>query len=183
MNPEGYFLKGLIYKDLKDTAKAISSFQTALQVYPSHKESMIQLGSIYGAKNDPLALKYYDNAFRLDTTDVFPLYAKGMYYQERKQYEQAKEEYRKAIISNREYTDAYFGMGYILMQQDSFEKAYRQFDLVTKLEPINAKAYYNRGLCNELMGKNNEALQDYKQALTFDEQYQEASDGIKRLSK
>src|SRR5690606_19393220 len=28
MNPEGYFLKGIIYKDLKDTSKAISSFQT-----------------------------------------------------------------------------------------------------------------------------------------------------------
>ncbi|MGN6476751.1 MAG: tetratricopeptide repeat protein, partial [Flavipsychrobacter sp.] len=46
-NPEAYFLKGMIYKDLKDTAKAISSFQTAVQVAPDYKEAVLQLGSIY----------------------------------------------------------------------------------------------------------------------------------------
>jgi tetratricopeptide (TPR) repeat protein len=183
MNPEGYFLKGIIYKDLKDTSKAISSFQTALQVDPSYRDAMVQLGSIYAAKNDPLAAQYFDNAFKTDTTEVFPLYAKGMYYQERKQYEEAKQQYRKAILHDRDYRDAYFAMGYILMQQDSFEKAYRQFDLVTKLDPTNARAYYNRGICSELQGKDNEALQDYKQALTFDEQYAEAREAVKRLSK
>jgi len=181
MNPEAYFLKGIIYKDLKDTSKAISSFQTALQVDPTHRESMLELGSIYRQKGSPLAARYYDNAFRLDSTDVLPLYAKGMYLQESKQYEEAKDAYRKAVLHNREYSNAYFAIGYILMQQDSFEKAYRQFDLVTKLEPTNAKAYYNRGLCNELMGKNTEASEDYKQALTFDNRYKEASDALKRL--
>ncbi|HRO43813.1 MAG TPA: tetratricopeptide repeat protein [Flavipsychrobacter sp.] len=183
MNPEGYFLKGIIYKDLKDTAKAISSFQTALQVDPGHKESLIQLGSIYAAKKDGLAVNYFDNAFKLDTTDVFPLYAKGMYFQEQEKYEEAKQQYRKAIVRNHNYNAAYFAMGYILMQQDSLEKAYRQFDLVTSLEPTNAKAYYNRGLCSELLGKTDDALQDYKQALTFNEGYKEANDGVKRLSK
>lgn len=183
LNPEGYFLKGIIYKDLKDTAKAISSFQTALQVDPDYHEAMIQLGTVYAARKDQLAIRYFDNAFRTDTNDVFPLYAKGMFFQEQNQYELAKEEYRKAILHNRDYRDAYFAMGFILMQQDSFDKAYRQFDLVTKLDPTNAKAYYNRGLCQELLGKDNEALQDYKQALTFNEQYKEAADAVKRLNK
>jgi len=183
MNPEAYFLKGIIYKDLKDTSKAISSFQTALQVDPSHKEALIQLGTIFAAKNDPLAASYFDNAFKLDTSDVFPLYARGMFYQERGDYQPAKEQYRKVILHDRNYDPAYFAMGYILMQEDSLDKAWRQFDLVTKLAPTNAKAYYNRGLCSELLGKPAEALEDYRQALLFNDQYTEASNGVKRLSK
>jgi tetratricopeptide (TPR) repeat protein len=183
MVPEAYFLKGLIYDDLKDTAKAISSFQTALQVDPSYGDAMIQLGGVYSRLKDPIALKYYDNAFKLDSTKVFPLYARGMFYQEQKKFEEAKEEYRNAIVHDRDYADAYFAMGYILLQQDSLDKAWRQFDLVTKLEPTNEKAYYNRGLASEMMGKNKEALQDYQQALTFNPQYQEAAAGVKRVGK
>lgn len=181
MVPEAYFLKGLIYKDLKDSSKAISSFQTAIQVEPQYKDATLQLGILYSAKKDPVALKYFDNAFKMDTTDVFPLYAKGMFYQEQEKYEEAKSEYKNCIYHNSDYSDAYFSTGWILMQQDSLDKAWRQFDLVTKLEPTDAEAYYNRGLCSEMMGKKQEALQDYQQALVFDEKYKEAADGIKRL--
>lgn len=180
-NPEGYFLKGVIYKDMKDTDRAISSFQTAINVAPDYREAMIQLGLIYARKGDPQGLKYLDNAYHLDSNDVFPLYAKGMYYQERAQYEPAKEEYHRCILRNREYTDAYFNTGWILLQQDSLEKARRQFDLVTKIDPANASAYYNRGLCSELMNDKTEAANDYRQALTFDKDYKEALAGLKRV--
>jgi Tfp pilus assembly protein PilF len=181
MNPEGYFLKGIIYKDTKDTMKAISSFQTTVQIDPNYKEAIIQLGLLYSAKKEPIALQYFDNAFKVDTNDVFPLYAKALYYQQQGQLELAKQEFRKCIIHQRDYTKAIFGMGWILMNQDSLDKAWRQFDLVTRLEPTDPEAYYNRGLCSELMDKRPEAIQDYKQALTFAPQYKEAADGIKRL--
>lgn len=180
-NPEGYFLKGLVYKDVKDTAKAISSFQTVLNVAPSYREAAIQLGLLYTLRGDALGLQYYESAFRLDTTDVFPLYAKGMYHQAKKDYEAAKAEYTRAILHNVQYADAYFATGYILLQQDSFEKARRQFDHVTRIAPNDARAYYNRGLCAELMNDKESAAADYRQALTFDPRYATAEEGLKRL--
>lgn len=181
MNPEGYFLKGMIYKELKDTSRSISSFLTSLQVSPDYKEAAMQLGILYSAQKNPMALKYFDNVFRIDSTDVLPLYAKGMFYQEQQQYEQAKAEYKNCILHDRSYTDAYFSTGWILIQQDSFEKAKRQFEIVAEQDPANAVAYYNRGLCSELMGHKQDALADYKQALTFDEKYPEALEGVRRL--
>ncbi|MBS1588616.1 MAG: tetratricopeptide repeat protein [Bacteroidetes bacterium] len=181
MNSEAYFLKGLIYKDLKDSSKAISSFQTAIQVDPSYTPAMVQLGSIFAKQRNPIALKYFENAFKADTSDVFPLYAKGMYYQEKEMPEDAKNEYRIAIAHNKNYDKAYFAIGFILMQQDSIEQALQQFDKVTGINPTDAKAYYNRGLCQELLGKKAEALLDYKQALNFDRNYAEAEAAIKRL--
>ena len=167
-DPEAYFLKGMIYKDMKDTAKAISSFQTAKQVAPDYRDAYIQLGLLYSIKKDPIAIQYLDDAYNMDSTDQFPLFAKGVYYQGMKDYPNAKETYRKCILRNPRYADAYFNLGYIYMQEDSVEKSFRQYDIVTKIDPINPTAYYNKGLCNELMNKPKEAIADYRQAHGLD---------------
>lgn len=180
-NPEAYFLKGLIYKDMKDTNKAISSFQTAINVAPDYRDAYIQLGVIYNEKGSDLGVQYLNNAFRLDTTDVFPIYAIGMHYQESGKTELAKAEYARCLLHDPQYADALFANGFILMQQDSLEKSRRQFDLVTKTDPTNSNAYYNRGLCSEMMGRKEEAISDYQQALTFDKDYAKAKEGLKRL--
>lgn len=179
--PESYFLKGMIYKDLKDTAKAISSFQTAVQVAPDYYDAIIQLGLMHSAKKEPIALQYFDNAWQKDTTDVFPIFAKGVYYQNMGDFAKAKEYYTNVIFRDREYLDAYFNTGYILIQQDSFEKAWRQYDMLTKISPDNAEAYYNRGFASELMKKKEAAIADYKQALIFNDQYPLPKEGLKRL--
>ncbi|WP_276132222.1 tetratricopeptide repeat protein [Polluticoccus soli] len=180
-NSEGYFLKGMAYKDMKDTANARSSFETAVQVAPDYKDAIVQLGLLYSAKKDSIALRYFDNAYRVDTTDLFPIYARGVFYQDSKQYEKAKNEYKRVIFRDNQYADAYYNMGYVLMQQDSVDKAWRQYDLLTKIDPTDPEAYYNRGLCSEMMGKKQEAISDYRQALTFYKDYPEAQAGLKRL--
>lgn len=180
-NPEGYYLKGMVYREMKDTNKAISSLQTAVNVAPDYRDAHLQLGFLYSAQRNPLALQYFDNAFRLDTSSVTPLYAKGLFYQHQEKYETAKEEYKQAILKDPDYAGAYFATGFILMQQDSFEKARRQYDLVTKIEVDNAEAYYNRGLCSELMDRKEDARSDYQTALKFSPNYKEAKAGMERL--
>jgi len=180
-NPEAYFLKGMVYKEAKDTAKAISSFQTSVQVAPDYRESVIQLGLLYSAKKDPIAIKYLDNAYNLDSTDVFPIFAEGVYYQDNNQYDKAKETYKRCINRNGSYVDAFFNMGYVLMQQDSVEKAYRQYDIVTKIDPANPTAYYDRGVCSEQMNKIPEAVNDYKQAYILDTTYKSPKEALRRL--
>ncbi len=182
MVPEGYFLKGMIYKDMKDTTRSLSSFLTAVQVDPNYKEALQQLGLIYSSRNDSTALKYFENAFRSDTSDVFPLYSKGKFFQDHNKLEQAKKEYTNCVLHDPNFSDAYFNIGWILMHQDSLEKAWRHFDIVTRIETTAADAYYNRGLCSEMMNRNKEALEDYKQALVFNKNYAEAQTAIKRLS-
>lgn len=180
-NPEGYFLKGMVYKSLKDTTKSISSFLTALQVEPTYKDAMVQLGIMYSMKGDPVALKYYDNAYQLDSNDMFPLFARGVYYQDRGDYEKAKQEYISVILKDRDYTNPYYNLGFIYMEQDSLEKAFRQYDILTKIDQQDPEAYFNRGVCYERMGKKEEAIADYKQALVFDETYPEPKEALKKL--
>jgi len=180
-DPEGYYLKGMVYKYMKDTARAISNFQTAIQVSPEYRDAIIQLGLIYSDRKDSIALRYFDNAYKIDSNDVFPIFAKGVFYQNNHNYEQAKEEYRKCIIRNNHYVDAYFNMGYILMQQDSVQKSYRQYDIATKIDYTNPTAYYNRGVCDEIMDSIKQAVEDYRKALALDTGYNSPKVALKRL--
>ncbi len=180
-NPEAYFLKGMVFKDMKDTAKAISNFMTSKEVSPEYRDAYLQLGLLYSNKKDPIALKYLDDAFMLDSNDVFPIYAKGVYYQTNKDYVTAKEEFRKCILRNNHYVDAYFNMGYILMQQDSVQKAYRQYDIATRIDYANPTAYYNRGVCGEMLDSVKQAIADYRKAMALDTGYISPKLALKRL--
>ncbi len=180
-DPEAYFLKAMLYKDMKDTAKAISNLQTAIQVAPDFREAVVQLGTLLSSRNDSLGVRYLENAYKMDSNDVFPVYARGMYYQERKEYEKAKAEYRRAIIADRHYTEAYFAIGYIFLQQDSIQKAWRHFDLAIKADPSNTTAYYNRGLCAEMMDSLQLAVADYMTAARMDTSYPAPRKALSRL--
>jgi tetratricopeptide (TPR) repeat protein len=179
--PEAYFLKGMVYKNMGDTTKAISSFLTTLNVSPDYRPAIMQLAGLYAAKKDSVALRYYDNAFRLDSTDVKPLFAKGVYYQQSKDYVAAKAEYKRCILRNRHFADAYFNLGVILLDQDSVQKAYRQYDLVAIIDPRNSTAYFNRGLCAEIMDSMSNAIRDYRIAVRLDSSYQSPKEALKRL--
>ena len=89
-NAEAYFLKGMVYKNMSDTNKAISSFQTSVQVDPAYQPSILQLAIIYAARKDTIALRYFDNAFATDTTQLVALHGKAMFYQEMGRMEKAK---------------------------------------------------------------------------------------------
>ena len=180
-DPETYFLEGMIYKEMKDTARAISSFQTALEQTPDYQPAVVQLGLLYSARKDPLAIKYLDKAYNIDSTDVFPIFARGVFYQDNKDYENAKLQYKKCIIKNTHYIDAYFNLASIYMEEDSVEKAFRQYDIVTKLQPDNPTAYFNRGICNEIQKRLKEAVVDYRRALLLDTGYKSPKAALKRL--
>ena len=89
--------------------------------------------------------------------------------------------YKECIIRNNHYTDAYFNMGSIYLQQDSIAKAYRQYDLAIKTDPTNPTAYYNRGVCSELMDSVKNAIEDYKQAIALDTSYQSPREALKKI--
>jgi len=182
-NAEAYFIKGLCYKDMGETDRAISSFQTAVQTEPAYYDGFIQLGILYAKKKDPLALQYFDNAIQLDSFNYEGHYAKGMFYQNQKKYEEAKKVFKNAIRIDKNYAEAHYNIGWMLLQQDSNAKAIREFDRVLSLDPDNARAYFNRGLNQEILGKFKEAKEDYEQALIFDPEFDLPTTALERVKK
>ncbi len=182
-NAEAYFLKGVCYLDMKDSNRAISSFQTAVQTDTKYYDAFILLGNIYTAKKDNIALQYFENAYKCDTSKMEGIYAQGMYYQSQNKYEEAKKVYKRIVLQNKQFPLSYYNTGWILLQQDSIEKAIRQFDIAIQVKPDYADAYFNKALCKEIQGNKKEAIELYTQALQFNANKQLCEQALKRLVK
>ena len=82
-------MKGMNYKEIKDTAKAISSMQTAVEQDQTYYSAYIQLGILCAAQKNPLAVQYYKNAMRIQPNSTEAWYDLGKYYQDVKDWAQA----------------------------------------------------------------------------------------------
>jgi tetratricopeptide (TPR) repeat protein len=180
-NAEAYFLKGMCYKNMKDSNKAISSFQTAVQSDPAMAEAHMQLALLFDARRDPLALNYFENAYRADSSNLEPLYGQGMFWQNQQKFTEAKKVFQRIISIDRTYPRSYYNIGWMLLQEDSTEKATRFFSMAIEEKPDYADAYYNRGLCYEIQGDNKQARTDYEQALVFNPDFPACQTALNRL--
>lgn len=196
-NAEAYFILGMNYKEMKDTAKAIAAFQKAVQRKENFYDAYMQLGLLHAQIKSKTAPQYFDNAIRLDSTSAEAYYAKAKYYQDAametkkkgnassvtQDIETSKKIYRKLILKDPQYENAYFNLGFIYLQQDSIDKAYKYFDFAIKVSPRYAEAYYYRGLCSEIKGNTVQAKSDIENALALKPGYILAEEELKNLSK
>ena len=179
---QGYFLKGYVYKELGDTVRAKSSFQTATEVFPDHYEAYMQLGSIAGYQGDPLAIEYFNTAIEIRPKSAEAWYNLGMFYQAGEKYEKAMETYRKLIEVDPKGFLGYYNTGYLyLTEYHDYNVALAYFDTVISLEPSYIDAMYNRGVCYEELNKPEQAIDIYKLILEVEPDYTLAAKGLERL--
>jgi len=181
--PPAYFYKGLIYKEIGDTSKAISNFQACVEVDPDNYDAWMQLGLIYADQGNPLAVQFYDNAIAIGDTSREAQYAKAKFFQDAGDVATAIDYYRELIIGNPQDADALYNLATIYLGIDSVDKAARYFDLAIKQSPAKAFAHYGRGLCAEQLGKKEAALAYYRQAINLDPELTFIQEKIDELTK
>lgn len=182
-NAEAFYMAGRIALDKGDTTAAIASLQKSVKLDATNDDAWMFLGRIFTNRNNPLALQYFDNVLRLDSTNLEAREFKGVFYKRRGEFDKAFVVYRDIVAQNPDYSNAWFDMATIYLEQDSISKAYEHFDIAVKTDPLFVKAYYYRGLCAELQGNTDAALADYKQANGMSPEYKEAKEALARLGK
>lgn len=182
-NPEGYFMTGRVALDMGDTTRAIKALQKAAQLDASNIDAWMFLGKIMSNKNDPIAIQYFDNALRLDSTDLEAREFKGIFYKRRGEFDKAFAIYRDIIAHNPDYANAYFDMGVIYLEQDSLQKAYDNFNIAIQVDQLLVKAYYYRGMTSEMQGNTAAARQDYQQASQMSPDWTDPKEALERLGK
>jgi tetratricopeptide (TPR) repeat protein len=180
---DAYFLFGLNFKETGDTIRAINSFQSAVEHDADLVDAWIILGQLYARRKDPLAMQYFDNAVRIDSTNLDARHARAVYLNDAGKPQDALEEYRKINRLDYKYQDAYFNAGLIYLELDSVEQAFRQFDMLISVDPIYISAYFYRGLASELKGDFASAKNDYLQTLKFAPDYPKAKEALAALEK
>ena len=182
VNPRAYFMRGFANKERGDTARAIRFFQITVDQDQNHYEAYNQLGLIYAAKGNHLAIDYFNNAIDINPEIIAARYNLAMYYQESEEYALAINTYLGILDIDSLYTNAYFNLGYIyLVYLEIYETAVEYFSDAIRLNPEYVDAYYNRGYSYELLNNYDEAEKDYRKALEFETNYSKAVKGLNRL--
>jgi tetratricopeptide (TPR) repeat protein len=180
---EAYYLKGMIFYEKKDTAKAISSFITAVEQESNYYEAYIQLSVLHFNQENDLAKGYIKNALRIKPKSPEALYHYGLWCQEHGEYNEAIETYHK-ILEIKPFREALFNLGFIHQEYlKVYEEAINFYTQAISSDKNYFEAYYNRGLCHEFLGNYRQAELDFRKALEINPDYDYAALSIGRVLK
>src|SRR3954469_11746002 len=142
-NAKAYFMKGMNYKDLKDTSKAISSMQTAIEQDKTYYHAYMQVGLLLAAKKNPLALQYYKNALQIVPNSTEAWYATGKFYQDMGDWDNAINTYNALATADAKNKSARYNLGVIyLLNLKKYPQALEQFTKAIQVDSNYVEAYY-----------------------------------------
>ncbi len=180
--PKAYFLKGFIFKELGDTTRALSSFQTATEVNPDYFEAFMELGNLYVAKQNPIAIEYFNSALEIRPASSEAYYHKAMFLQTCGEIEAAINVYRDMVKADAKSFLGFYNLGYLhLTELGEYKIASAYFDTVLAIQPDYVDALFNKGLCFEELGDEKTAVAIYREVLDKSPDYTLAAKGLGRL--
>ena len=151
-NPMALFLKGNVYKEIGDTANAIAFIQSAIDADPKYFDAYDQMGVLYAAKRDSLAVIYYKKAMELRPNESNTYYNLGVYYQEQELWNRALEAYASAIQVDPKHFNSHYNMGYINVLLKVWDQGAVHFTDALNAKNDFLQAYYGRAYCFEMLG-------------------------------
>ena len=181
---KAYYLKGNIYKEVGDTAKAVSSLETALEQDNKHYGAFVSLGLIYASRKNPVALEYLDNAISLNPSSTEALYAKAKFLQDVERFDEAVVMYNTILKVDSLHTNSVYNIGAIEFSvKNDAHKALDYFTKAIGMDHQYAEAYFARGACYQELGDKANARADYQMCLQLKKNYEPAIDGLNSLGK
>lgn len=181
-NAKAFFMRGYTYKEMGDTARAIQNYLEAVKNDPKHALAYMELGIIFGSKNNPIAIDYYKNSIASDSTDLNAYYNLGMYYQTHEMLNEAIDIYTKMGKIDPKYPYSFYNLGYLYLEILKVpDEAIKQFSGAIEAKPDYYEAYFNRGLAFEQVGNVYKAREDYQKALQIKTNYPNAIEALNRI--
>lgn len=186
MDAEFYFFKGEEHRLHDEYKLAISYYERALQIDPEHEESLFWVAYCYVDKKEGIG-----NDLELSETDMakkaFSSLQKLIGILEKKDhiwwgdsavynnlgcaqyllglYEEAIENYEKAIELNPDDASAYYNLGIALYQLGLHKEAIKNYKKAIELNPDNGDYYFNLGFAQRELGLNEEEIENFKKAI------------------
>jgi len=181
---KAYYLKGSIYKETGDTAKAISSLQTAIEQDNKNYGAFLDLGLIYGARKNTIALEYYNNAISVNPVRTDGLYAKAKLLQDLEKTDDAVALYNQILKIDSLHTFSLYNLGAIELEVKKNPKtALGYFTRAINADPKYAEAYFARGVCYQELKDKNNAYADYNMCLQLKPNYGPAVEALNSVGK
>ena len=182
-NAEAFYMLGRNFKARKETKRAINSFQTCVENDPDHIDAYFEIGNLFDQQENPIAVKYYDNALRIEPKQVGVIFAKGNHFHNMGKLNKAVETYKQAIVIDPQYAEAFYNTGLAYLEMDSLQLGYDHFDLTVKARPTYIMGYFYRGFAAEELGRLTDAKKDYEHVLSFAPEYHRGLDALENINR
>jgi len=186
LNANVYELYGMYYLEQGDTAKAVSSFNRAVEIDDSLFDSYLSLALLYDLRNNPVAIDYYKNAIRVRPNNLNTQYKLAYHLQEKAgRIDEAMAMYDAILEKAPQDYHALYNKGYIyLVYKKDFRTALDYFSQAVEFsDKTTPDALYNMAYCLELLDNKKEARRLYKQVLEVFPNYQLAKEGERRMGR
>jgi tetratricopeptide (TPR) repeat protein len=164
---DDHLLLGRLYRLNNDLQKAEAELQTAIKLDPNSEEAVTTLAMLYTDEGDTAhALKVLSSI--PDSARSAKLYsALGAAYEQRKDYKNAIDAYKHAIVLDRDNLDAIRGLAENEMNDGQFEAALEQYKVIADSNPEDAQTYVRMADIYRRQGKYDQALENLKRAETL----------------
>lgn len=170
LDPESvddHLLLGRLYRLNNELSKAEAELKIAVKIDPSSEEAVTTLAMLYTDEGDTShALKVLSSI--PDSARSAKLYsALGAAYEQRKDYKDAIDAYKHAIVLDRDNLDAIRGLAENLLNDGQLDAALEQYKVIADSNPEDAQTYVRMAEIYRRQGKYDLALEDLKRADTL----------------
>jgi tetratricopeptide (TPR) repeat protein len=165
--------------------EAVVHLQKALQIDPAYAEAYNYMGNALMKKGQAgEAIRYYQKAVQLNTSYADPYNNLGVAFLRNGQVDQAIASYKKAVTINPGSAEMQYNLGNALAREGNWAEAIACYQAALSAERDSVKAAKirnNLGAALERLGKSDEALEQFSQAVQINGNYPEAHCNLGRM--
>lgn len=138
-----WYILGIAYKKVDQTAKAIDAYQQALRIDPEDAGAWFNLGFAYGkAGQTAKAIEAYQQALRIDPEHANAWLGLGFSYGMVGQHAKAIDAHQQALRINPEHAEAWLGLGAAYAVSGQRDKVLEVYKRLKILDPSSAERFF-----------------------------------------
>jgi len=166
-NVDDHLLLGRLYRLNNDLQKAENELKTAVQLDPNSEEAITTLALLYSEEGDTAHALQVLSSVPATGRSAKLYSALGTTYEQRKDYKNAIEAYKKAIQLDRDNLDAIRGLAENLLNDGQMDAALDQYKIIADANPEDAQTYLRIAEIYRKQEKYDLALESLKKAETM----------------
>lgn len=180
-NERLWYIKATLLSENDDTLKAVKAWERIIAINPN-PEYLLSVGTLYAFTKNPAALSVADSLMMPGVSAKNQaLFIKGLYYNSTGDKVKAVQLFDTCISMDYTNTLAYREKAIAEYDLGKYTDALKTLQLALVIRKTYDEAYYWTGRCFEKLGKKEEAIDNYKQALVLSPDYVEAKDALAKL--
>src|SRR6266568_4555061 len=166
-NIDDHLLLGRLYRLNNDLQKAENELKTAVQLDPNSEEAITTLALLYSEEGDTTHALQVLSSVPATGRSAKLYSALGTTYEQRKDYKNAIEAYKKAVQLDRDNLDAIRGLAENLLNDGQMDAALDQYKVIVDANPEDAQTYLRIAEIYRKQEKYDLALESLKKAETM----------------